>query len=106
MLQEKSNKQSHFGRKKCILMLILLEINAFIKKKNPTFLPCQVGNTFFIKHISKVGCGHRFFFFFWHGHFSNLLDSRRADICRVAGGKAEIKADFHLIFPKYNCIIK
>ena len=33
MLQEKSNKQSHFGRKKCILMLILLEINAFIKIK-------------------------------------------------------------------------
>ena len=45
MLHEKSNKQSHFGRKKSILMLTLLEINAFIK--NPTFLPCQVGNTFF-----------------------------------------------------------
>ena len=33
------------GEKKSILMLILLEINAFIK--NPTFLPCQVGNTLF-----------------------------------------------------------
>ena len=31
------------GEKKSILMLILLEINAFIK--NPTFLPCQVWNT-------------------------------------------------------------
>ena len=32
------------GEKK-YLMLILLEINAFIK--NPTFLPCQVENTLF-----------------------------------------------------------
>ena len=32
MLQEKSNKQSHLGEK-CILMLILLEINAFVKMK-------------------------------------------------------------------------
>ena len=45
-------------------------------------------------------------FFFWHGYFSYLLDSRRADICRVAGGKSEIKADFHIIFPKYNCNYK
>ena len=104
MLQEKSNKQSHFGRKKCIFMLILLEINAFIKIKIQLSYLARLGILFFIKHISKVGCGHRFFF--WHGHFSYLLDSRRADICRVAGGKSEIKADFHLFFPKYNCIIK
>ena len=41
------------GEKKCILMLILLEINAFnilnqclYQNENPTFLPCQVWNTF------------------------------------------------------------
>ena len=45
-------------------------------------------------------------FFFRHGHFSYLLDSIRADICRVAGEISEIKADFHLIFPKYNCNYK
>ena len=45
MLQEKSNKQSHSGRKKKYFDADLLEINAFIK--NPTFLPCQVGNTLF-----------------------------------------------------------
>ena len=32
------------------------------QNKNPTILPCQIGNTFFIKHISQVGCGHRIFF--------------------------------------------
>ena len=63
MLQEKSNKQSHFGRKKCILMLILLEINAFIKIKIQLSYLARLGILFFIKHISKVGCGHRFFFF-------------------------------------------
>ena len=84
----KSNKQSHFWRKKCILMLILLEINAFnilnqclYQNENPTFLPCQVGNTFLSNIFLRFsGCGHRFFFC-WHGHFSYLLDSRRADIC-------------------------
>ena len=56
------------GEKKCILMLILLEINAFIK--NPTFLPCQVGNTLFSQN-----------FFFGMAIFHlYLLDSRRADI--------------------------
>ena len=104
MLQEKSNKQSHFGRKKCILMLILLEINAFIKIKIQLSYLARLGILFLSNiFLSLVVVTD---FFFWHGHFSYLLDSRRADICRVAGGKSEIKADFHLIFPKYNCIIK
>ena len=42
-----------FGEKKSILMLILLEINAFIK--NPTFLPCQVGNIFLFSQNFFVG---------------------------------------------------
>ena len=72
--------------------------------ENPTFLPSQVRNTCFIKHIFKIGCGHRNCFC-WHGYFSYLV-SRRAEICLVAGGKSEIKADFHLFLTKYNCIIK
>ena len=76
------------GEKKCILMMILLEINAFnilnkclYQNENPTFLPCQVGNTFLSNIFLRFsGCGHRIFFC-WHGHFSYLLDSRRADIC-------------------------
>ena len=75
-------------------MLILLAINAFII--NPTFLPCQVGNTLFSQNFF-VGMA------IFHLY---LLDSRRADICLVTGEKSEIKADFHPIFPKYNCIIK
>ena len=57
-----------FGEKKCILMLILLEINAFIKKSNFPTLP---GWEYFV--FTEIFC--------WHGHFSYLLDSRRADIC-------------------------
>ena len=68
--RKKSNKQSHFGRKKCILMMILLEINAFnilnqclYQNENPTFLPCQVGNTFLSNIFLRFsGCGHRIFF--------------------------------------------
>ena len=61
---------------------------------------------FFIKHISKVGCGHRFFFLGMaiFPHF--LILEEQIYICRVVGGKSEMKADFHLIFPKYNCSIK
>ena len=51
------------GEKKCILMLILLEINAFIKIKIQLSYLARLGILFFIKHISKVGCGHRFIFF-------------------------------------------
>ena len=51
-------------------MLILLEINAFIilnqclyQNENPTFLPCQVGNTFLSNIFLRFsGCGHRIFF--------------------------------------------
>ena len=93
------------GEKKCILMLILLEINAFIKIKIQLSYLARLG-ILFLSNIFLRLVVVTDFFFFWHGHFSYLLDSRRADICRVAGGKAEIKADFHLIFPKYNCIIK
>ena len=58
------------GEKKCILMLILLEINAFnilnqclYQNENPTFLPCQVGNTFLSNIFLRFsGCGHRIFF--------------------------------------------
>ena len=78
-------------------MLILLEINAFIKIKIQLSYLARLGILFlsniFLRLVVVTD-------FFWHGHFSYLLDSRRADICRVAGGKAEIKADFHLIFSK------
>ena len=58
------------GEKKCILMLILLEITAFnilnqclYQNENPTFLPCQVGNTFLSNIFLRFsGCGHRIFF--------------------------------------------
>ena len=57
-------------KKKCILMLILLEINAFdilnqclYQNENPTFLPCQVGNTFLSNIFLRFsGCGHRICF--------------------------------------------
>ena len=61
------------GEQKCLLMLILLEINVFIKMKIQLSYLARLG-ILFIKHISKVGCGHRIFFC-WHGHFSYLLDS-------------------------------
>ena len=50
------------GEKKSILMLILLEINAFIK--NPTFLPCQVGNTLFSQNFFVVFVGMAIFHIF------------------------------------------
>ena len=51
-------------------MLILLEINAFnilnqclYQNENPTFLPCQVGNTFLSNIILRFsGFGHRIVF--------------------------------------------
>ena len=51
-------------------MLILLEINALnilnqclYQNENPTFLPCQVGNTFLSNIFLRFsGCGYRIFF--------------------------------------------
>ena len=62
-----------FWEKKCILRLILLEINAFnslnqclYQNENPTFLPCQVGNTFLSNIFLRFsGCGHRIFLLAW-----------------------------------------
>ena len=62
MLQEKSNKQSHFGRKKCILMLILLEINAFIKIKIQLSYLARLGILFLSNIFLRLVVVTDFFF--------------------------------------------
>ena len=90
--RKNQTKTTPFLEKKCILRLILLEINAFIKTKIQLSYLARLGILFYQTIFSDWLWSQKFFV--GMAIFLIFIESGRADICCVAGGKSEIRLIF------------